>query len=149
MFSFSYSTLENRFKAQASHAIENSRFHIRSALLDVKLRMHFCMNIFDCSEIDCVCEQTKQTFVSLKYSINTFHPLNKTAVFFCETRFTIVSIGFDGNFRRYTWASRNVIKPKHYKTNMQFGYLLLSCKRTCWYSSALWNLREQRRLYII
>lgn len=107
-------------------------FIVRLSMLNTE--MHFCMSVFHCFEIDCICEQTKQTFVSLKYSINTFPlPLNslKTAAFF-KTSFTIVPIGFNGNFRRYTWASRNVIKPKHYKTNMQFRYLLLSCCCTCW-----------------
>lgn len=44
-------------------------FTVRCSMLNT--RMHFCMNIPLRSEIDCICEQTKQTFVSLKYSINT------------------------------------------------------------------------------
>jgi hypothetical protein len=62
-------------------------FGVRRPMLNT--RMHFCMNIlYPCSEIDCVCEQTEQTFVSLKYSINTFplhhSPLRLLALFFSQ-----------------------------------------------------------------
>ena len=54
---------------------------------------------------------------------HSLHLFNSNWKFFAAI-FTIAKAGFNWNIRRYTWASRNVIKPKHNKTNnMQFRYL--------------------------